>query len=87
MTNINRKMDSSCFNVNIIWPYYIVEPLYNMNLFLTWLIWTSYYIHHDNDKRRIISDYDITKNMPYLGLTGKLWSVFCEYLLKKMLVL
>ena len=25
------------------------------------------------------SDFELTKDTPYLALTGELWSVFCEY--------
>ena len=31
-----------------------------------------------------ISDFELTKNTPYLALTGELWSVFGEYFGEKL---
>ena len=28
------------------------------------------------------AEFELTKNTPYLALTGELWCVFCEYLEK-----
>ena len=34
------------------------------------------------------SDFELTKDTPYLALTGEVWSVFCEYsILDKMTML
>ena len=60
---------------------FAVEPLYNT------IYYARYHIQRDIDKFPYCPDFVLTKDTPYLALTGELWSVFCEYFSKKTTVL
>ena len=55
-----------------------VEPLYNT------IYYARYHIQRDiQTNAPYCSDFVLTKDTPYLALTGELWSVSCEYFSKK----
>ena len=55
-----------------------VPLLVQSNVVITW----SNFVRHliTGTKAEYQSDVGSTKHIPYLGLMGKLWGVFCEYL-------
>ena len=67
-------------NIDVLWVgpfsgYFsdTVETLYST------IYYSKYFIELNNDKSTQYVPFELTKDTPYLALSGELWSVFYEY--------